>query len=263
MQPLVIELLAILEFSCVPPQIQPLSHCVTGYLRISLYTNGNVAVKSLSQWLYCDFSLYRCKGVVVKSLHCWLSYNFSLHGRKGVAVKSLSQWVSYNFSLKIFSNEKSSHLTLMMTSAQVVETSVTTTDNSPSQDYTHLDNQTTLILIISHHADTKEQLLSHCVTSSLIISHYTDAKEQLLSHWVTGYPKFPSIPTPVQPSSHRVTCYLNAGNIEVKSLPTKLEAIKILHIQTYKTTRFVITIILRISMRGEGMLRGQGKSHRF
>ena len=31
-----------------------------------------------------------------------------------------------------------------MTSTQVVKTSVTTTDNSPSQDYTHLDNQTTL-----------------------------------------------------------------------------------------------------------------------
>ena len=37
------------------------------------------------------------------------------------------------------------HLTLMMTSAQVVETSVTTTDNSPSQDYTHPDDQTTLL----------------------------------------------------------------------------------------------------------------------
>ena len=32
-----------------------------------------------------------------------------------------------------------------MTSAQDVETSVTTTDNSPSQDYTYLDNQTTLL----------------------------------------------------------------------------------------------------------------------
>ena len=31
----------------------------------------------------------------------------------------------------------------MMTSAQVVEMSVTTTDNSPSQDYTHPDDQTT------------------------------------------------------------------------------------------------------------------------
>ena len=37
------------------------------------------------------------------------------------------------------------HLTLMMTSAQVVEMSVTTTDNSPSQDYTHPDDQTTLL----------------------------------------------------------------------------------------------------------------------
>ena len=32
----------------------------------------------------------------------------------------------------------------MMTSAQVVETSVTTTDNSHSQGYTNPDNQTTL-----------------------------------------------------------------------------------------------------------------------
>ena len=33
----------------------------------------------------------------------------------------------------------------MMTSAQVVVTSVTTTDNSPSQDYNHPDDQTTLL----------------------------------------------------------------------------------------------------------------------
>ena len=32
-----------------------------------------------------------------------------------------------------------------MTSAQVVETSVTTTDNNPSQDYTNPDDQTTLL----------------------------------------------------------------------------------------------------------------------
>ena len=38
------------------------------------------------------------------------------------------------------------HLTLMITSAQVVETSVTIPDNSPSQDYTHPDDQTTLLL---------------------------------------------------------------------------------------------------------------------
>ena len=34
-------------------------------------------------------------------------------------------------------------LTLMMTSAQVVETSVTVTDNSPFQDYPHPDDNTT------------------------------------------------------------------------------------------------------------------------
>ena len=39
----------------------------------------------------------------------------------------------------------------MMTSAQVVETSVTTTDNSPSLDYTPLDDQTTLLHFIHCH----------------------------------------------------------------------------------------------------------------
>ena len=34
-----------------------------------------------------------------------------------------------------------------MTSAQAGETSVTTTDNSPSQDYTHLDDQTTQLYV--------------------------------------------------------------------------------------------------------------------
>ena len=38
----------------------------------------------------------------------------------------------------------------MMTSVQVVETSVTTTDNSPSQDYTHPDDQTTLLQYKQH-----------------------------------------------------------------------------------------------------------------
>ena len=35
------------------------------------------------------------------------------------------------------------HMTLMMTSAQVVETSVNVTNNSPSQGYSHPDDQTT------------------------------------------------------------------------------------------------------------------------
>ena len=43
------------------------------------------------------------------------------------------------------------HLTLMMTSAQVVGTSVTLTDNSPSQDYTHPDDQITLLHVSLKH----------------------------------------------------------------------------------------------------------------
>ena len=50
-----------------------------------------------------------------------------------------TNWTKYIWLTTTF------HLTLMMTSAQVVETSVTTTDNSPSQDYTHPDDQTTLL----------------------------------------------------------------------------------------------------------------------
>ena len=46
----------------------------------------------------------------------------------------------------------------MMTSAQVVETSVTTTDNSPSQDYTHSDDQTTLFEIFNSNATEKTKI---------------------------------------------------------------------------------------------------------
>ena len=35
------------------------------------------------------------------------------------------------------------YMTLIMTSAQVVETSVNVTNNSPSRDYSHPDDQTT------------------------------------------------------------------------------------------------------------------------
>ena len=37
------------------------------------------------------------------------------------------------------------HMTLILTFAQVVETSVTITDNSPFKDYNHPDDQTTLL----------------------------------------------------------------------------------------------------------------------
>ena len=42
------------------------------------------------------------------------------------------------------SESSQSHLTLKMTSAQVVETSVNVISNSPSQDYTHPDDRTLL-----------------------------------------------------------------------------------------------------------------------
>ena len=41
-------------------------------------------------------------------------------------------------------NLSGSHCQSGKTSAQVVETSVTTTNDSPSHDYTHADNQTTV-----------------------------------------------------------------------------------------------------------------------
>jgi len=47
------------------------------------------------------------------------------------------------------------HLALMMTSAQVVETSINVTTNSPSQDYTHPDN---------HHLPTYEKI---CIEKKL------------------------------------------------------------------------------------------------
>ena len=46
------------------------------------------------------------------------------------------------------SDKQPFHLALMMTSAQVVETSVTVTDNSPFQDYPHPDDHTTRSTVI-------------------------------------------------------------------------------------------------------------------
>ena len=46
-----------------------------------------------------------------------------------------------------------------MTSAQVLETSITTTDNSRSQDYTNQDDQTTL-LQVNHYVFFSENFWS-------------------------------------------------------------------------------------------------------
>ena len=45
--------------------------------------------------------------------------------------------------LKYSTDKQHFHLTLMMTSAQVDENSVTVTNNSPFQDHPHLDDNTT------------------------------------------------------------------------------------------------------------------------
>ena len=52
-------------------------------------------------------------------------------------------------------------MTLMMTSTQVVETSVNVTNNSPSWDYSHLDNQTTQRTI--HQTTQHSQSVFHCI----------------------------------------------------------------------------------------------------
>ena len=51
-------------------------------------------------------------------------------------------------------------MTVMMTSAQVVETSVNVTNNSPSRDYSHPDDQTTQTTKISVSSGTLSVILS-------------------------------------------------------------------------------------------------------
>ena len=57
-------------------------------------------------------------------------------------------------------------MTLMMTSAQVVETSVNVTNNSPSRDYSHPDDQTTqtteylLFIIFMLHVGTSDKSMA-------------------------------------------------------------------------------------------------------
>ena len=66
-----------------------------------------------------------------------------------------------------------SQVILMMTSAQVVETSVTTTDNSPSQGYTYPVDQTTLL-----HVQQLGRERSGYETSPLSSSHYKGSQDE-------------------------------------------------------------------------------------
>ena len=58
-------------------------------------------------------------------------------------------------------NQSQSLLTLMMSSPQVFKTSVTTTDNSPSQDYTHLNDHTTLSELVFYNSSNVVLLARH------------------------------------------------------------------------------------------------------
>ena len=55
---------------------------------------------------------------------------------------ALREHQNYNSYQQKFPVRQTNHLTLNMTSAQVVETSVNVISNSPSQDYTHPDDRT-------------------------------------------------------------------------------------------------------------------------
>ena len=72
--------------------------------------------------------------------------NFGLHTNKVVPVFSVGNWAKHLTNLRRQKYHKLTitiYMTLMMTSAQVIETSVNVTNNSPSRDYSHPYNQTT------------------------------------------------------------------------------------------------------------------------
>ena len=68
-----------------------------------------------------------------------------------------------------------------MTSAQVVETSVTTTDKSPSQDYTHPNDQTTLFYLFCYKFDMCSAVVNIC-NPLIIFSSDLEIPELLMGY---------------------------------------------------------------------------------
>ena len=73
-------------------------------------------------------------------------------------------------------------MTLMMTSAQVVETSINVTNNSPSRDYSHPDDQTpqTTMSLVPKQDEVQELLLRlnvqvECIVESWLKHHINDS----------------------------------------------------------------------------------------
>ena len=110
----------------------------TGEASIPVVNIGDVHVFACKRsWLI----LLQCKKTMKLTNHDWPmpleSYSQQHHGKTNQSV--------YTNQTKYIRLTATFHLTLMMTSGQVVESSVTIINNSPSQDYTHLDDQMTLL----------------------------------------------------------------------------------------------------------------------
>ena len=73
-----------------------------------------------------------------------------------------------------------------MTSAHVVETSVTTTDNSPSQDYTHPNDQTTLFHLFCYKFDMCSAVVNICnpLLFLVVIWRYQNYLWDIINGWL-------------------------------------------------------------------------------
>ena len=100
-------------------------------------------------WLYITIHGYTWQYVVIHS-NTWLY--MAIHGLTYIEWKILSAvvivsllWYTLMTLLKVPTENwrYTIHMILMMISAQVVETLVNITNNSPSRDYSHTDDQTT------------------------------------------------------------------------------------------------------------------------
>ena len=133
--------------------------CCPSCSQRQVYTKSPVCLKAL--WtLIKAFSSSCCLNY---SLNDWFSFKQSSSSTVSLSLTLIwseildilkekestvhsSQFSDWRFDNLSGSHHQSQvHLTLVLTSAQVVETSVTITDNSPSRDYTHPDDQTTLL----------------------------------------------------------------------------------------------------------------------
>ena len=187
----VIVLLAILEFPYTPMLMQPSSNCATDYLRISVYTDANEAVKFLRYNLSQNFPIYqrKCsrKVIALKPIlefpyiptqmqqfcHCVTSYlRISVHTDTKVAVKSFRYWLSQVFPIYRL---KCSCLVIVLLA--ISEFPHTRTQMQP------------LSYWLSQYFPTHRHMQpsSHCATGYLRISVYSDTNVAVksLRYWLS------------------------------------------------------------------------------